>query len=671
MIARRLTTAAVAGAVALLAPACTNDPYPGADAHAKVLYLAFASPPKTLDPQVSYSTTDHVIIGNVFDTLLEYDYLARPYRLIPALAEHVPRAEPRADGRVAYRFRLRPDLLFQADSCFARGGAGRTTRTVEAADFAFALARVADPAVGSPVIDTFTRVHGLRAFSARLRAAREADPAFAALPAHEQYAQAGGIAGVRALDARTLEIELAEAYPQILYWFAMPFTAPMAWEAVATYDGRDGRANLADHPVGTGPFRLASYARQSRIVLVRDEHWYGIRHPEWHAPGAVFPSSTAPGGDERPDNPAGTPLPFLDRIEFRRDVEQVPAFIKFMQGYYDTSPIIRESFDRLVQRGALTADMAARGLQLDSTVTAGVYYIGFNMDDPVVGAPAGARGRALRQAMSLAVDAEEFLRVFLNERGLPAQSPLPPGIFGYDPAYANPWRQPDPEGAVARLAAAGYANGIDPTTGRPLRITFDVNNAETRALLQFQFLVDAWKRIGLDVVIAATDYNQFQDKVRRGAYQLFQWGWIADYPDPENFLFLLYGPMGRRQSGGPNTANFADPHYDDLFVRMCAMEDDAERLAVIERIRAILERERPWIELYHPEDYAVHHGWLRNVTPPALSLPTAKYWDLDPEQRARQRDAWNQPIRWPAYALGGIILAALLPGALRRRRERR
>ncbi len=669
MIPRWLATAAPVCAAALLAAGpsgCTNNPYPDEDEAAKVLYVAFAVAPKTLDPQVSYTTVDHLITSNVFDTLLEYHYLDRPYRLIPALAEGVPHPEARADGRVAYRFRLRPDLLFQSDPCFALGGAGRTTRAVEAGDVAFALARIADPDVGSPVIDTFQRLHGLREFSARLTAARRDDPAFAALPAHEQYARAGGIAGVRALDARTLEIELGEPYPQILYWFAMPFTAPMAWEAVAYYDGRDGRAALADHPVGTGPFRLAHYARQSRIALVRDEQWYGARHPEWRAPGAVFPSDGDPG-DQDLGAAAGGALPFLERIELRRDSEAVPAFFKFMQGYYDTSPIIRESFDRLVQRNALTADMAARGLRLETAVTAGVYYVGFNMDDPVIGAPAGERGRALRQAMSLAVDAREFLRVFLNDRGLAAQSPLPPGIFGFDPTYANPWRQPDPARAAERLAAAGYPGGIDPGSGRPLRITFDVNNAETRALLQFQFLVDAWKRIGLDVVIAATDYNQFQDKVRRGAYQLFLWGWIADYPDPENFLFLLYGPMGRRQSGGPNTANFADPRYDELFVRMRGMADGAERLAVIEDMRGILERERPWIELYHPVDYAVHHGWLRHVAPPALSLPTMKYWDLDPALRARQRQAWNHPIRWPAAALAAAVLAAALRRALRAR----
>jgi len=647
---------------------CTNNPYPDADETAKVLYVAFSSPPKTLDPQVSYTVIDHAVTGNVFDTLLEYAYLERPYRLIPALAAAVPQAQPRADGRVAYRFTLRADALYQRDACFGIDGSGRTTRPVAAADIAFSLARIADPLVGSPVVDTFERLHGFKEFSQRLLAARNADAAFAALRPDQQYARVGGIDGVRVLDAQTVEVELDAPYPQILYWFAMPFTAPMAWEAVATYDGRNGRDNLADHPVGAGPFRLARYDRLSRIVLARNDDWYGIRHPEWQAPGAVYPSTGEPG--DAADGllaAAGRPLPFLERIEFRRDPEQVPAFIKFMQGYYDTAPILRESFDRLVHAGALAPEQVARGMELEKTITAGVYYLGFNMDDATVGGAAGEPGRALRQAMSLAVDADEFLRLFANGRGLAAQSPLPPGIFGYDPSYRNPWRVADPAAAAARLVDAGYPGGIDPKTGKPLRLTFDVYDTSARGLLQFQFFVEAWKRIGLDVQVAASDYNRFQEKVRSGAYQVFLWGWVADYPDPENFLFLLYGPMSRTASGGPNTANFADPRYDALFLRMRAMENGPERLALIDEMQRILEREAPWIPVYYPEDYALQFGWLANVKTPSLSLPYYKYLDLAPAPRAARRAEWNHPIRWPAVALLAALVAA---GGIASRRRR-
>jgi oligopeptide transport system substrate-binding protein len=659
--------------LAILFPACTNNPYPDADAERKVLYSPFSEAPRTLDPAVAYTTSAHAITGNVYETLLEYHYLKRPYTLIPGLARSVPEPSVRSDGRVAYRFRLREGLLYQEDPCFSLGGADRTTREVTAGDVAFALARIADPAVNSPVIENFSKIVGFREFAERLQTRRDRHPSFATLRADEQYVAVGGLEGVRVVSPLEIEIVLEEAYPQILYWFAMPFTAPVPWEAVAYYDGSDGRDHFADHPVGAGPYRLTRYDKRSRMVLERNPNWYGALHPEWRAPGATYPEE-GPGEDAGVAlSPAvmGRPLPFIDRIEFHREKEPIPTFTKFLQGYYDMSVIIRESFDQVVREDQLTPEMSARNMRLAKTVSPAVFYVGFNMDDPVVGAPAGERGRKLRQAMSLAIDSGEFKRLFANGRGIPAQSPLPPGIFGYDETYRNPFRTLDMDRAATLLREAGYPGGIDPETGKPLRLTFDAGDTSARSLLTFQFYVNAWKRLGIDVEIEATNYNQFQEKVRKGEYQIFQWGWVADYPDPENFLFLLYGPMGRTRTGGPNTANFSDPHYDKLFHAMKTRENDAERLRIIEEMLAILERQRPWIELFHPEDYVLYHGWLKNVKPAGLSFPTAKYRDIDPAERARLRLEWNRPVLWPAYALGVIAILILVPGIITVLREQR
>jgi peptide/nickel transport system substrate-binding protein len=657
----------------LAAAACSNDPYPAADSDRKILYRAYSQAPKTLDPAIAYTTDDHEVTSPVYDTLLQYHYLERPYRLIPGLAEEIPSPRTLPDGRVAYTIRLRPDLVYAPDPCFELGASGARTRRIVADDVAFELMRLADPMVGSPVVSTFARVAGFTELGRRLTERREADPAFAKERIDRQYRAVGGIEGVRVLSEREVEIVLTEPFPQILYWFAMEFTTPIPWEAVAYYDGEDGRPFFAEHPVASGPFRVDRYDKRNHISLVKNESWYGVRHPEWRAPGATYPAegSAADRAAGLLDPQAvGRPLPFVDRVELYLEKEPTSAFNKFLQGYYDQSRIIEERFDQIVPEGNLSPEMAALGVQLTKSIVPGVYYLGFNMDDRVVGSPNEQRGRLLRQAMSLAIDAREFIRIFMNNRGIVAETPLPLGLFGHDAALPNPFREPDLEKANELLRQAGYPGGIDPETGKPVRLTFDTADTTARGLLRYQFFVDAWRRLGLDVQIAATNYNQFQDKIRRGAYQIFFWGWIADYPDPENFLALLWGPLGKSKSGGENTANFANPEYDRLFVAMRDLPDGPERTDLIRRMVEIVEVERPWIELFYPEDYELFHGWLENVKPLGMSFSTLKYKDVDPLRRAELREAWNEPILWPAYALAALVVAAVVPGVVTYLRER-
>lgn len=661
---------AIACIVCLLGQACSNNPYPGEESQRKILYTSFAEPPKTLDPAVSYNTNEHAFTAQVYDTLLEYHYLERPYRLIPAQVEEVPRAEPLDGTRVRYRFRLRDGLAFQDDPCFQLSSGSAKGRKVLAQDVAFQLMRLADPDVNSPVYQSFLLVEGFAQFHDALAGRRKSDPAFAALPVHEQYERLGRPQGIALPDELTLDLVLSEPYPQILYWFAMQFTTPMPWEAVHYYDGKEGRPTLGEHPVGSGPFYIAHYDKRAKIALEKNPNWYGVTHPEWKAPAAVYPATGEPRDREEGNlspEMAGKPLPLIERVEFRLDKEAIPRFGTFLQGYYDTATVISESFEMVIQQDDLSPEMRAMGMGLRKSVVPDIRYIAFNMSDPLVGLAGGERSRKLRQAMSLVVDVREFTHIFLNGRGVPAQSPLPPGIFGYDEAYKNPFRdQVNFERARELLVEAGYPGGIDPTTKRPLRLSFDTGNTSPAALLQYEFFVRGWRQLGLDVVVDATSYNQFQDKIRRNAYQIFLWGWVADYPDPENFLFLLWSEA----SPHPNTSQFKNAEYDRLFVEMKARENDAERQKLIGKMLAILQHERPWIELYHSEEYALVHSWVKNLKPAGLSLPGIKYRDLDPEERARKRNEWNAPVLWPAFLLALVALAAIVPGVITFFKER-
>lgn len=672
----RRTRAHAAAVLALaLAAACSNNPYPESAASDRVLYQAFSDAPRRLDVAEAYDVVAHSFTGLVHDKLLEYHYLKRPYQLIPGLATEVPRAEPQPDGGVTYRFHMRRGVLFSSDPCFELAGPGLRTREATTRDIAFEIQRLADPALEVQVRDAFLNVAGFAEFMRELGERRKRDATFAALPIREQYAAVGPIAGIRTPTPYELDVVLTRPYPQILYWFALEFTSPIAWESVQYYDGKQGRPLFRDWAVGTGPFRLARYDKEERVDFVRNDNWWGLSasDPE-SAPGAFYPSEGGPDDvaagllDRRW---AGRRLPFADRLEFRRDKESIPGFHKFLQGYYDRSGIIRESFDQVIRNDRLSPEMAARGVRLNTTVSPGWFYLGFNMEDPLVGAKGGERARKLRQAMSLAIDSREWIELFLNGRGVPSQSVIPPGLWGYDADYRNPYRVVDLPRASRLLADAGYPQGIDPRTGKPLRITFDVYIVNTQQLLQYEYFADTWrKKLGLDVELASTTYNEFQNKVQRLAYQVYFWGWSADYPDAENFLFLSSCDYRRSTVGGPNTSNFCDPRFEKLFQQMRVRENGPERMAAIVEMRRIIEEERPYIEIYHPQDYLLVHDWVPNVKPFGMSNPMVKYYDVDPALRAQRLAAWNRPIRWPAYALSAALALAAIPAFVTFFRER-
>lgn len=262
-------------------------------------------------------------------------------------------------------------------------------------------------------------------------------------------------------------------------------------------------------------------------------------------------------------------------------------------------------------------------------------------------------------------------------------SPLPPGIFGFEAGQAglNPYvydwvdgkpkRKPVEE-AQRLLAEAGWPNGRHARSGEPLVLNLDTTAGGMGEKNRLDWLTRQFQKIGVQLVVRATDFNRFQDKLEQGAVQLFFLGWNADYPDPENFFFLLHGPEGRaRRQGGQNSANYQNPAYDRLFLQMKAMENTPERLDLIRAMNRILQHDAPWIYAFHPKTYVLTHAWLKNRKPSDVGNNTLKYQRLDYPLRQRLRAEWNQPERWPLLLLLGSILLLVAPIVwLYRRRER-
>jgi ABC-type transport system substrate-binding protein len=326
--------------------------------------------------------------------------------------------------------------------------------------------------------------------------------------------------------------------------------------------------------------------------------------------------------------------------------------------------------------------MRDKGIRLLTSVKTSTFYMGFNMLDPVVGG-LSPRATRLRQAISIAIDQEEYISIFQNGRGIAAQGPLPPGIFGNDSGAAGidavvyEWVDGKPkrksvEVAKKLMAEAGYVNGRDEKSGEPLVVNLDTTGGGMGEKSRLDWLTRQFAKIDIQLVVRSTDFNRFQDKIRKGNVQLYYLGWNADYPDPENFFFLLDGNEAKVARGGENASNYANPEFDRLFLRMKNMDNTPERLAIIGQMNHILQHDAPWVFGLHPKSYTLGHRWLKNRKPNDVGNNILKYQRIDTRDREVARQAWNRPVLWP-LGLGLLVLVlAVIPAYIGyRRRELR
>jgi oligopeptide transport system substrate-binding protein len=693
-----------------------NDPYPATERSQNILYSAFTERPKHLDAAQSYSEDEATFHAQIYEPPVQYHFLKRPYTLVPMTTETMP--APRfvdAEGQSVagdapnvafslYDIRIKRGILYQPHPAFARDASGKLrygslapadlknvytlsdfketgTRELIAADYVYEIKRLASPRLSSPILGLMSEhIVGLAELAKELAAA---DATLAAKGDKDIWLDLSkyDLAGVEELDRYTFRIKIKGRYAQFVYWLAMNFFAPVPIEVDRFYAQKGMAAKnltLDWYPVGTGPYMLSENNPNARIVLERNPNYHGERYPEEGEPQDTQSGLLAD---------AGKPIPFIDKVVFSREREGIPYWNKFLQGYYDSSSISSDNFDQAVRisvgsDAAVTPEIAAKGITLDASVAASTRYMAFNWLDAVVGGTAEP-ARKIRQAISIAIDWEEYISIFNNGRGIAGQGPIPPGVYGYrdgdagingvvyDDVKGKP-RRKSIEEARRLVAEAGYPGGRDAKTGQPLVLYLDTTSSGPDDKPAIDWYVKQFRKLDVQLEVRDTDYNRFQDKIRNGSVQIFRWGWNADYPDPENFLFLFHSSQRKVPFQGENAANYTNPEFDRLFDQMKDKQNSPERQALIDRMVVILREDAPWSFGYHSKDYTLHHGWLSNLKPNQMARNSMKYRKVDVVLRERWRAEWNKPVVWPlAFVAFGLV--AMVTPALRnyRRRERR
>ncbi|MDD5698875.1 MAG: ABC transporter substrate-binding protein [Victivallaceae bacterium] len=544
---------------------------------------------KTLDPALAADLTSRDMVAACYDTLLQYDYLARPYRLIPSMLKNMPEPDK---SKTVYTFTLRDDLYFCGDPCFK--GLPESKRKVTSRDVVYSFLRIADGRLHSPVFWMFRgKIKGIDAFR---RATLRLKPG-------DNSLYAAGISGLEIIDDAVFRIRLTRPDPRFLYALAIPYASVISRQAVKFYG-----ESFAEHPVGSGPFRLQEWIRDFRLIL--------DRNPDYRR--EYFPQAADPADRRRP-------LPLLDRVVGYIIKQEVSAWLLFLQGGLDFSAVGKDNFDQVTgPDGTLAPALAARGVRLLRIPEFEVRYVGFNFTDPVL-----ADNPDLRRAISLAYNVGN-LKLHYNGRLIPAQGPIPPGVAGCDPAFRNPYCTYDLDRAREHLRRAGYSGGIDPRTGRSLTLTYDQNGSSPAHRQLAELMIGDLAKIGIKVIPILNNKPRFFQKLRQGKFQLFRLSWVGDYPDAENFLQLFYS----KNAGTCNRTFFRDAAFDRMFEEIIPLPDSPGRTRKYEEMVKYLSGQCPWIFESFAVSGQLDQPWLQNFRPHDFAFSRWKYLAVDAAKRA-------------------------------------
>ena len=577
------------------------EPPQAARAAPKVLRYAMPVAETGFDPAQISDLYSSILTANIFEALLTYDPLAQPVKLVPQTALAMPEVSP--DFRT-YTFRIRPGIFFADDPAF-KG----QPRELTAQDYVYSIKRHYDPRWKSPSLYVLENLKLVGLEELRAKAIKENRP----------FPYDTEVDGVRALDRYTLRFSLGEPNPRLAGTLASPSTfGAVAREVVEAYGDR-----IMEHPVGTGAYRLAQWRRSSQIVLEANPRYHEDRY-------AAEPAAEDERGLAIAQRLKGRKLPMVDRVEVSIIEESQPRWLAFLNAEQDLLPGMPAEFiDLAVPKGQLAPHLAVKGIAMERRPGVDVTVTYFGMDHPVVGGYT-AEKVALRRAIALAYDVGEEIRLIRRNQAVPAQSPIAPMTFGFDPAFRSEMSVFSRPRSKALLDMYGYVDRDgdgwrDLPDGRPLQLEL----ATGSDLIARQFS-ELWKKnmdaIGVRIGFRIAKWPEQLKLARAGKLMMWSVGFSANDPDSDTFLAMGYGP-GKGQS---NLAGFELKAFDELYDRQRVLPDGEERFELITRAKKLLVAYMPYKAQTHRIGTDLWHPWVVGYRRHPFLLDWWRFVDIDP-----------------------------------------
>ncbi len=570
------------------------------DGNESCLYGVLTSRIQGLDPADIRDMSSTLAGSQIFESLYQFHYFKRPYQIICQLAESEPQVSE--DG-LLYSIKIKRGVFFADDDCFESG----LGRELKADDFVYAWKRIADIKNLSGNWWIFNeRIEGLDEFREYTKGCKS--------KSEVDYSRE--VKGLKAVDDYTLEVRLKRPWPQMKYFLTKTATAPVAKEAVDYY-GDD----VINHPVGTGPYRLKNWHRGSFIELVRNENF---RQEYYPCEGQPSDEQAGYLGD------AGKRLPLCDRVMLVVTEQYQPRWFLFMQGSIDVTVIGRESFQEAIGAGLkLTEKLKDRGINLKVFRDPSTFWLGFNMEDKILGF-----NKPLRQAISYAIDRQKYIEIFYNGRGEIAYGFIPPLMKSYNS---------DIEKLVAPTfdvkKASELVNHAEEIYGGKIpELRISMPGTGSFYTQQGDFFRHCLNRIGLDVSIEYMDFPAFQERIENKDAQIFLTGWIAQYPDAENFLQVFYS---KNALGGVNSFNYYNAEFDRIYEKASLMEESSQRSELYRQAEKIVVEDCCAVFLRHGVACVLHHNWLKNYKPNSFGYGLSKYRGVDTAKRRAYQKAYK------------------------------